>query len=862
MTNRAKRWFLLVSLAVAIPLAGLGVDALRGDGAGAGKADEQEAPPSRVLKAPGADSPFWPQSQRRAQLHQGNAYAVTMVEESLPARQLPEMVTGHPRLLVRKTPWKHGLSVDELRQRATRAPWAAQVAKDMSKPPDHPSSSSVITHRALLYLITGDESLVPRIVERILAAKPEYNVGGGLVQTVLWYDWVYNSPSIDDATRAAMADKIAEVALACAGIYESGHAFDIWTHRGSPGWASDVLAAGLVLDDHPNAAKLRSWGMGYFKKNYFRAWQHNDGAWMHGGSAYNIGMIMPQVIAYWASAVKGEDIYEVIRRDYGNWLAGHLEYMLAEVLPDKTRSDAVAWDYNPKGLRIEGHNFYWAIARAYGNRQFYPFQRWLGEDPACGPYGRLIRILFYEEALDTQTGKAPPGEPFVRLWGRHGPGYLQMRDKGWAPDGTVIEFKCGDWVWTHSQANHGNSFWIYHKGRLAVQGGSYGLDKCWHGGTGSHYFTQSISSNTLLVFQPDEFTHAGGPGAGDLVAPGLIANPGGQRMRWACGQTCFTFDEYLRRKSEESHVEAGLFETGDITAFEQGQDGRYTYVTGDATMAYNNPRFTFSYRDKESGKVWKNKPKIDLFTRSMVYLPENGNLVVFDRVQALDADWRKAWLCHSQGKPDIVDGRLVAAEVPGHIEDFDADTIRMTWGDGVLQPPDPGDPGRLFIKTLLPEAHTIRRIGGDGYEAWWNGKNRTGDGHKIIDKVDAGRWRIEVSPTEPRKFDTFLNLIHITDTKTEKMPPAETIESEDRKMVGLWSGGWLVLFGRTGPVEGDVAYRVSGGEIQHLVADLQRNAPYRISGSAEGAQVKTASPEGTLRFGTRASATVRIEPVR
>ena len=55
--------------------------------------------------------------------------------------------------------------------------------------------------------------------------------------------------------------------------------------QGIAGLVADVLAAGLVLDDHPEAEKLRSWGMGYFKRNYFRAWQHNDGAWMHGEAA-------------------------------------------------------------------------------------------------------------------------------------------------------------------------------------------------------------------------------------------------------------------------------------------------------------------------------------------------------------------------------------------------------------------------------------------------------------------------------------------------------------------------------------------------------------------------------------------------
>lgn len=813
----------------------------------------------RTPKADG--SPHSGATESRRALRKGNAYAITMSEEALPPDQLPKMVEGHPRLLVRKTPWKHGLSLEQLRQRVQQEPWASQLIKDTKRPPDHPTYAPPITHRALLYLLTGDESLVPRIVERIMAAKPEFNVGGGLVETALWYDWIYNSKIVTERQRKEMADKIAEVALECATIYESGHAFDIWTHRASPGWASDVLVAGLVLDDHPQTEKLRSWGMGYFKKNYFRAWQHNDGSWMHGGSAYNIGLIMPQVLAYWASAVESEDIYEIIRRDYGDWLHKHLLYMMAEVLPDKTRSDAVAWDYNPKGLRIKGREAYWTIARAYGDLDFYPFQRWLGEDPRSGPYGRLFRILFYDSAIDSMPEKTLLDSPFAKLWGKSGPGYVQMRDKGWAPDGTVIEFKCGDFVWTHSHVNHNNSFWIFSKGRLAVQGGSYGMDNCFHGGAGSHYFTQSISSNTMLVSQPGEFAHSGGPKAEDLIGPELIANPGGQRMRWACGQTCFTFNEYLRRKVEESDVEAGLFETGDITAFEHAKDYSYTYVSGDATMAYNNPRYSYSYREKKTGKIWQNKPKIDLYVRSMAYLPGDNNLVVFDRLQSLDPSWRKAWLCHFQGKPEIVGGNLIASEVPGHIEDFDGGIVLVTWADGVLKPPDPADPGRLFIKTLLPEKQIIRRIGGNGYEAWVNGKNRTGDGKKLLNQLDAGRWRIEISPAESRRYDTFLHLIHIGDAKTNSMPVAQIIKSEGQKMVGLFSGGWIVLFGQNGTVQGEVVYQIPQGRIEHLLADMNRGAAYNVTGIDGKTHKIAASSEGILRFASNGQGTVRITPV-
>ncbi len=333
-------------------------------------------------------------------------------------------------------------------------------------------------------------------------------------------------------------------------------------------------------------------------------------------------------------------------------------------------------------------------------------------------------------------------------------------------------------------------------------------------------------------------------------------------MPFAFGQTCFTFDEYLRRKVEESDIGTGPFETGDIVAFENGAEEGYVYVQGDATMAYNNPRYSYTYRNSKTGESRTNKPKIDLFTRSMVYFPNSDNLIVFDRVQSLDPTWRKAWLSHFQGKPEIVGGKLLHAEVPGHIEEFSGDVIEMTWADGVLKPPDPNDPGRLFIRTFLPEKHTIRRVGGDGYEEWANGKNRTGDMHKIIDKVDAGRWRVEISPVEPRSFDTFLHLIHIGDSKTKTIPSSEMITSKDGRMVGVMVEGSLVMFGQKGQVRGQVVYEVPQGKFDHLLVDLLPGAGYLLSGSDVVQQKMTVSPEGTLRFATTSPGTIKLIPVK
>ena len=354
----------------------------------------------------------------------------------------------------------------------------------------------------------------------------------------------------------------------------------------------------------------------------------------------------------------------------------------------------------------------------------------------------------------------------------------------------------------------------------------------------------------MLIYQPGEFAFAAAA-TDDRESPGVIPEPGGQRMNIAIRQTCFTFDEYLRRKTEMNET-GELFETGDITAFEHAADFSYTYVCGDATMAYNNPRFCYGYKERT------NKPKIDLVTRSLAWL-DNKYLVIFDRVNSLDPSYRKAWLCHFQGMPQI-NGKLIRSETPGHIEDFDGDVVQMTWADGARKPPDPADPGRLFIKTFLPKAHYIRRIGGDGYEFWSNGKNRAYADLKESPQDDKGRWRIEISPAEPASFDVFLNLLYPTDTRVDEMPPAKMIVAEGDSMIGLTVGGWAVLFGRKGEVSGQVQYAAPAGRTEHLLVDLRRGASYRLDSGDGRVQDLTVSAEGTLRFATHQAGLVKLTP--
>ena len=163
-------------------------------------------------------------------------YSITMREEALPLDKLPEVIAGHPRMLIRTKPWRGGITLAELRRRAKQKPWKRWFDWCKKKQPKPHQWRPI---RALYYLATQDESAVPAIRDYVLAAKPAFNCGGGLVDVATQYDWIYNSPTLTDADRRKMADRIAKVALKCAKVYESGWAFDIWTHRGSPGWAAD-----------------------------------------------------------------------------------------------------------------------------------------------------------------------------------------------------------------------------------------------------------------------------------------------------------------------------------------------------------------------------------------------------------------------------------------------------------------------------------------------------------------------------------------------------------------------------------------------------------------------------------------------
>ena len=250
-------------------------------------------------------------------------------------------------------------------------------------------------------------------------------------------------------------------------------------------------------------------------------------------------------------------------------------------------------------------------------------------------------------------GDLPPSRAFP------GTGLAVMRT-GWKGHDAWASARWCDWFDMHGHPDMG-SFLLYCQSPLAPDSGFYSPG-IYHANA---YYTRTVAHNTITVRDP----------AAKVVPSqenpyGL--NDGCQRKR---DKRTWSFaigaDAWIYNQKE--------FDRGDLTAFESTD--LYDYAAGEGAKAYRPEMM------KE-------------FVRQTVLL-RDGVFVVFDRVETPRADLEKRWLMHLVGEPAI-DGKLLRAEVKGHIEDYDG-SLAVSRGKE-----------RAVVRshTLLPAQHVIRKVGG------------------------------------------------------------------------------------------------------------------------------------------------------
>lgn len=359
------------------------------------------------------------------------------------------------------------------------------------------------------------------------------------------------------------------------------------------------------------------------------------------------------------------------------------------------------------------------------------------------PQDQYANLLWYDSTIKE---KPLSDLPLSRIFIGKG---LVMTRSNWEMDtqekranSTWLSFHCGDYYGDHVHYDI-NSFTISHNGELAIDAGRYDCDwgvEDWTVSKDSskigksqffNYYRRTIAHNTILVKDPNE------------KMPLNLLNDGGQidqlRVKGARNvpedydQGNFPSEEGIGKCDWVTNPDR--WETGNITSYKATND--FMYVCGDGSKSYSST-------------------KLKSFVRQLLFLQPNI-IVVMDRVESTNADYKKTWLLHSVNEPKI---------------DSKGNSFELT-----------ADEGRLVCLPVLPHKLIISKIGGPGKEFLVDtvqfkcGLESCIDPQELHYAEISGAWRIEESPSVSATKDYFLNVIMVTN-KDSKEVPSVTVLSE------------------------------------------------------------------------------------
>jgi hypothetical protein len=206
----------------------------------------------------------------------------------------------------------------------------------------------------------------------------------------------------------------------------------------------------------------------------------------------------------------------------------------------------------------------------------------------------------------------------------------------------------------------------------------------------------------------------------------------------------------------------------DLRTWREGQE---SFTRGRFLGYLNEPEFMFVAADCTPAYA---PEKLKLWTRQVVYIRPH-TFVMLDRVRSAKPEYKKTWLLHSRFAPDIRGARF-SVESGG---------------------------GKLTVQRLLPASAAVTAIEGYTYEG--RAFEPNGEGHGSTHN----RWRVEVSPVEPREEDLFLHVL-----ATDELQETRLIS--DGGGIGVRVGDVAVVF------EGEADGRITvGGKERPLPAEVR-----------------------------------------
>ncbi|MCL6605047.1 MAG: discoidin domain-containing protein [Paenibacillus sp.] len=387
-------------------------------------------------------------------------------------------------------------------------------------------------------------------------------------------------------------------------------------------------------------------------------------------------------------------------------------------------------------------------------------------------------------------------------------------DMGIDSNAVVAEMKVGEYHTNNHDHLDPGAFQIYYKGSLAGDSGVYETYGSAHD---ENYYKRTIAHNSMLVYDSNEtFKRWGIP----------VSNDGG--VQWP------NLGMEPPNLADLKDKDKG-YKIASIAGHQFGPDPLkpdFTYLKGDLTKAYSS--------------------KVSKYTRSFVFLNLKDDthpaaMIVYDRVNSTNKDFKKYWLLHSEEDPQINENVTTVT--------------RSVYGYN----------GKLVNTTLLPlkENLTIEKVGGAQKEYFVDGKNYPNP-LSSQSALEPGSWRVQISPTDAQTDDNFLNVMQVMDNVGGPTAlPTEMVDSGD--MVGAKIADRIALFSKSGDrLNGPVTLDITGDEdhLQYVVTDLAagywtverdgQTADSQILVSEEGGVLSFNGPSGTYKLTWSANLTSQL----
>lgn len=705
-----------------------------------------------------------------------------------PAPEMKPPANEHPRLLVRESDLaviRSNLNHPQNALVYARVQELAASTRNGNQASYDANLLEIMQAKAFMYLVNGDEQRGREAVTIMLNHMRKFAVAGGyatdstmrfsghfIFSTACVYDWCYDLITPEEKTE--YINKCEELATL---YFEGG--YPIVEQPGTTGNAGhrdenplfkDLLALGIAVYDEKPFIYDDIAGVLY--ANYF-PWRNMvyPSGWNHQGvSTYGIFRTYWEAICAYMFDVIGQKplvddlndfVYKYVyfRRPDGGYVMdadetrkyfdntfhdtdSSLFFIIGNLYKDSTMKwqyyhDKGDTEYTNNGMTGVTAPMYLLmndVSVGLDNKLELPYTHYYGS-----PIGAMIARTGWDEGADTPTAIAVM-KPFENYFSSH-----MHREVG--------------------------SFQFYYKGMLALDAGAYeapayakddGTQVAGSGWGTAHYMSYlsaPIAHNVLAVY--------------DTNNPSEIMNAG-QRMEDGGKSSLGTYQEFID----------GSHKTGEIIGYDYGPDKHipeYSYIEGNLTAGYRSDRVS----DYSRSYMFLN-----LFDEKIP-----AALIVLDRMESTNANYKKSWLLHSQEDPEVNGNNIIIRRTEGH------------------------NSGRMVNTVLLPENPQIEKVGGEGFE-YWNGTSNLEIYRQPIGD-ESGTWRLEISPDGSNTKDYFLNVMQVSDND-KSIAPLNVAYNEQGLFAGIFIADRAVFMKKDkGIVNTGFTVTANGsGEISYIITNL------------------------------------------